>query len=265
MPQDASGTLAIHSAATAHQRRAAEKAYLAGAHAIQERNSRAAYAAFNEATTLDPANRDYQNAALIAKAHFVTDLIQQAEKARILGKNDVSRARLEEALELDPQNPMVAQHVGDLATLVAGPIVTGDDISSQIGDAIRLAPNPGKHSFHLRADGQSLLRQVLTAYGITPTFDASVRTASLCFDVDDVDFAQAEQLLRLQTDTFFVPLDPHRVLVARDTKANRDNYQRLLLETVYLPGLTKPGDDRYRQPGAKRSGGDTNRRPAYRG
>jgi general secretion pathway protein D len=34
-----------------------------------------------------------------------------------------------------------------------------------------------------------------------------------------------------------VPLDPHRVLVAKDTRANRQEYERLLLETVYLPGL----------------------------
>ena len=34
--------------------------------------------------------------SLVAKAHFASDLIQQAEKARILGKNDIARARLAE-------------------------------------------------------------------------------------------------------------------------------------------------------------------------
>src|SRR5690349_7490156 len=77
-----------------HDRREAVKAYMAGAHAIDDRNTRAAYEAFSKAAALDPANTDYKNAAAVAKAHFITDLIQQAEKARILGKADVVHARL---------------------------------------------------------------------------------------------------------------------------------------------------------------------------
>jgi type II secretory pathway component GspD/PulD (secretin) len=40
------------------------------------------------------------------------------------------------------------------------------------------------------------------------------------------------------TKSFYVPLDAHRVLVASDTKANRDAFMRQDLETVYLPGLS---------------------------
>lgn len=219
-----------------HDKRAAAKAYLSGAHAIEERNTRAAYDAFSKAAELDPTNSDYKNAVAIAKAHFVTDLIQQAEKARILGKNDVVNARLAEALQLDPTNPIVAQHISELADVASEPPKT-DDITSSIADAIQLEPTPGKHSFHIRADGLSLLRQVLSSYGIAPSFDSSVSSQPVRFDVEDVDFQQAQQLLRLETNTFFVPLDPHRVLVAKDTRANRQEYERLLLETVYLPGL----------------------------
>lgn len=228
---------AITSTPSQHDKRGAAKAYLAGAHAIEERNTRAAYDSFAKAASLDPTNTDYKNAAIVAKAHFVTDLIQQAEKARILGKNDVAHARLAEALEVDPTNPIAAQHIDDDAGLDDSSIKP-DDITSNIADAIRLEPTPGKHSFHIRADAQTLLRQVLTAYGIAPSFDSSVTSQAVRFDVDDVDFHQAEQLLRLETDTFFVPLDPHRVLVAKDTRTNRQEYERLMLETVYLPGLT---------------------------
>ena len=93
-------TLAAHaqppakSAPTHRDKRDAAKAYLAGAHAIQDRNARAAYDAFSKAAALDPTNPDYKNAVAVAKAHFVTELIQQAEKARILGKDDVVHARL---------------------------------------------------------------------------------------------------------------------------------------------------------------------------
>ncbi len=225
-----------HKGPGAHDRRAAAKAYTAGARAVEAHDMRAAYDSFSEAAALDPSNDDYRNAVEVAKSHFVTDLVQQAEKARIVGKIDVSRARLAEALELDPKNPVVAQHIDDLADLSIGPLVP-DDISSQIGESIHLAPKDGRHSFHIRADAQSLLRQVLSAYGITPSFDTSVTTQSLRFDIDDIDFKQAAMMLQLATNTFFVPLDPGRVLIAKDTKENRTTYERLMLETVYLPGL----------------------------
>jgi general secretion pathway protein D len=231
--QSASGVIG-DSSPSGHDKRAAAKSFLTGGRAIEQRDTRTAYNAFAEAASLDPTNSDYRNAAAVAKAHFASDLIQQAEKARILGKNDIARARLAEAFEVDPQNPMVAQHSNDLADLT-GPEPNG--ITTEIADAIRLEPTPGVHSFHQRADAQTLLRQVLAAYGIAPSFDASVTAPAVRFDADDVDYEHAAQLLRLETNSFFVPLDPHRVLVAKDTRENRANYERLLVESVYLPGL----------------------------
>jgi hypothetical protein len=160
-----------------HDRGAAVKAYIAGAHAIEEHDTHTAFDAFSKAAALDPTNEDYKNAVVIAKAHFVTDLIQQAEKARILGHNDIVHARLAEALAVDPTNPIVAQHVDDITELGGGPLKT-DDITSTIADAIRLEPASGKRSFHVRADGETLLRQVLSAYGIAPS--SSRPTPSSC-------------------------------------------------------------------------------------
>ena len=44
-------------------------------------------------------------------------------------------------------------------------------------------------------------------------------------------------MAKLVTNTFFIPLDPKRVLIAADTKENRLKYERLAYETVYFPGL----------------------------
>jgi general secretion pathway protein D len=56
--------------------------------------------------------------------------------------------------------------------------------------------------------------------------------------VDDAGFETAARVLGMVTNSFYVPLDAHRVLVARDTKENRQQFQRQEMETVYLPGLT---------------------------
>jgi type II secretory pathway component GspD/PulD (secretin) len=46
------------------------------------------------------------------------------------------------------------------------------------------------------------------------------------------------RILGLTTHTFYEPLDPHRVIVAADTRENHTKFQRLQMETVYLPGLS---------------------------
>ncbi len=57
-------------------------------------------------------------------------------------------------------------------------------------------------------------------------------------DLDDVSFTAAVHALGLVTKTFYEPLDPHRVVVASDTRENRTQFQRTEMETIYLPGLT---------------------------
>ena len=68
--------------------------------------------------------------------------------------------------------------------------------------------------------------------------DDSLGTLTVRFDADDIDYAQAASMVTLVTNSMIVPLDPVRVLVAKDTKENRAKYDRLSVETVHLPGLT---------------------------
>jgi type II secretory pathway component GspD/PulD (secretin) len=90
----------------------------------------------------------------------------------------------------------------------------------------------------LKSSEQEVLRRVLGAYGIRVVTDDSLATKTVRFDADDLDYAQAAHLVNLVTDSFIVPLDPVRVLVAKDTKENHAKYERLSVETLRLPGLT---------------------------
>ena len=103
---------------------------------------------------------------------------------------------------------------------------------------IALAPQDGQHSFHLRADKRSLILQVLAAFGIEANVDDSVNAQYTHFDVDDVDFAEAADLLKLATNTFFVALGPRSVIVIADTRESRAKFQRLATKTFYFPGLS---------------------------
>ena len=53
----------------------------------------------------DPADHEYDADRQIAREFAITRMVQEADKARLLGHLDVARARLSGALALDPQNP----------------------------------------------------------------------------------------------------------------------------------------------------------------
>jgi hypothetical protein len=221
-------------------RRRAVKIYLASNKLFEQERFEEAMKGFEQASALDPTNPNYSLAAGLARSHAVTALIQAAAKSRIRGDAAAARAALAHALELDPRNFQATEHLHELA----GDALLGQTdplyrrAASMTGTAVTLAPKEGKHSFHLHTDQRSAIQQVVMAYGISVALDDSIRAPQIRVDFDDLGFEQAIHMLSLATNTFYVPLDPHRVLAARDTLDNRKEYMRLELETVYLPGLS---------------------------
>ncbi len=221
-------------------RKRATKLFLQASKLFQKEQFEQALEAYEQAATLDPANSNYTLAAELARSHAVTALIQTAARDRIRGDALGERAALSRALELDPRNIQVTEHLHELGDDAlrgqAAPLYA--ESSSATGPPIDLEPQDTPHSFHIRADKRQAIQQVFKAYGLEATVDDSVRPGLVRVDVDDATFAQAMRILSLLTNSFYVPLDAHRALVARDTPENRTQFERQVLETVYLPGLT---------------------------
>jgi len=236
--QSAQTAPSVQKPVSEHERNEASKAFLAGAKALEKDDLPEAEKQFERASKLDPGNANYSTALTIAREHRLTQLVQGATKARLMGHDDTARALLAQAYLIDPKNPIVQQHIDDLAQDAESRDAILRPSTEEAGPPVELAPKDGRQSFHIRSAANDVLRQVLTAFGITPTLDLSVKNQIVRFDADDVNFAQAATMLKLITGTFFVPLDEKRVLVALDTKENRAKFQRQIMETVYLPGLT---------------------------
>ena len=158
-----------------------------------------------------------------------TDLIQESDKDKILGHFADARAKIAEAYSIDPASPVVAQHMDELAsaTVAGEPAVRSEAIAG--APPIAFEPKADCAAFIFTEAMRNVISQVLPAYGIQPTIDDSVGSETIRYDVDEADFVTAERTLMLATGTFFVPLDPARALVAKDTRANHDKYER---ETV---------------------------------
>jgi general secretion pathway protein D len=220
-------------------RRRAAKLYLAASKIFEKGQFEKAMRGYALAAKLDPTNDNYSLAESVARSHAVTALVQAAAKDRLRGDQAAARAALAHGLELEPQNFQLREHLYELGddTLRGQSRPLYEQGAQTVGEESVLAPDVAVHSFHLRTDQRQMTRQVFRAYGIETTMDNSVRYAQVRLDMDNVGFEEATRILQMVTKTFYVPLDAHRVLVAQDTKSNREEFMRQGEETVYLPGL----------------------------
>jgi type II secretory pathway component GspD/PulD (secretin) len=234
----------------------ADNAYLEGAKQVERKNMAAAEASFARAVQLNPTNKDYVLALIVARENLVTELVQHAAQARASGDTARSDALLAQARELDPDNRVVAQHfnpdAGANSAANKAPFKPGlfygsadpahfpaEEIASTLSGPVKLQPASGTRNIHLSGDPQTVIRNLYSLYGITVRFDSSISDGRpLTIDMDKVTFAQAARVLDIAARVFAVPLQPKEVLVAKDTRENRNSLGPQVEETLYLPGHT---------------------------
>ena len=223
----------------ASDRRRATKLYLQATKLFEKQQYDEAVRDYEEAAELDPGNVNYGAATEVARSHEVTELIQAAAKARMRGDKTAEQAALQKAEALDPHNIEVAAHLDEMAddVAMAQPKSLYDQGVDSLAPAPSLEPMAGTHSFHLKTDRRTVIQTVYRSFGIEASVDQSVTGPPVRFDMDDATFAQASQAVNMATDSFTVPLDAHRALVAKDSRENRQQYMREEFETVYLGGL----------------------------
>ena len=224
------------------QVQAAEDAYLAGARLLDRKDLAGAEAEFAKALKLNPTRSEYALAVALAREHRVTELIQQSGKARLVGQSGQAEALLAEARRLDPQNNIVSQHVAAPSKAFNPQIGARPEPWIREGPTlagpVALLPDASSQSFHIHSDMQDVVQRVISSYGIRPAFDDSVPRQSIRFDLEDAPYQQAIPILLRMAGLFAVPLDPKSVLIAKDTPENRQRLERLLEETIYVPGMT---------------------------
>lgn len=243
-------------ASAVHAQRKAAKLYLQGVKLVEKEHFEEAWGLLKQAAALEPGNSIYARAAELARQSAVTQLVQQSARMRTndagsgAGKSEPALL-LQQAQAIDPTNPLVLQHLDQLAEETKGVQVgapanvamgiqspNGSEEESLADGPIRLEPKPGKESFHLRGNSRQVVKDVFRGYGVDASVHDSVQSRPVRLDIDDATFSEAVRVLGLVTQTFYEPLDPHRALVARDTRENRIQFQRQQMETIYLPGLS---------------------------
>ncbi|MEZ2345870.1 type II secretion system protein GspD [Terriglobus sp. RCC_193] len=212
---------------TQKDRDAAEKTYLAGAKELQNGRFPQAEKLFAQAIERNPQRSEYVQALLLAREHHVTDLLHEAAKERSTNPA-AADALVAQARSLDAANPAVVQH--------ASPVDLHPIRTERLATSIVLLHNASRHSYHQRGNISVLAEAVARDYGLHVVFDPDMPTKDYRMDVDDANFTEAMQVLGLVSDTMYVPLDEHTMLLAEETPQNRLRYERMVEEAYFFPG-----------------------------
>jgi len=198
-----------------------------------------AFSSFENAARLVPKNVDYLTAREMARQQLVYDYVTRGNQNLQAGKQIEALAEFRSALHLDPENVFAMQRLQDAAGTSAPKVKTPIRAVASASE-VEVSPLDAKNSFHYRGDSRDLLTQVATSYGVTVTFDDSVMSRRVRFDIENVSFGTAMQAAASVTKTFFTPLDQHQILVAADTLENHRLFDRMGYRTFQVPGSTTP-------------------------
>ena len=239
VPAGSSAVAPVFVTVSAHDRKDAERHYRRGRNLFQKGRLERAEGEYSEAARLDPGNALYVSERELTRTKLVSDLVERAAQQRRAGNHGAADEALRQAHGLDPANSVIDEQVrAEAADADPAVLASGALAHVQLG-AIELQPGGPKQALHYRGGGQELVRQAFQKFGISVTMDESVPNLQVRADTEELDFAHAVQTALMLTGSFYVPLDPRRVLVAKDTPENRAKFERQYVETVYMPGLTQ--------------------------
>lgn len=219
----------------------AKAAFARGMKFQHDKRLQEAFDQFEIAANLAPRVVDYVTVREMTREQLVFDHLQRGNAAQLAGKPVEALGEFRSALGLDPQNKFAHERLAD----ALGEFSPKPQFAPQVvaeSTALRLQPDQVSADFHYRGDSRNLLSQVASAYGIKVTFDDSVVSRQVAFDIDGVDFYTAMSVACTITHTFWSPLDPRQILLALDNTENHRQFERMAMRTFYVPGANAPQD-----------------------
>jgi general secretion pathway protein D len=200
-----------------------------------------AVAAATRATLYEPSNVGYATFREILKQQVVNGFLDRGNTMAEAGDREGAAAQFKLGLAEDPHNSYLQQRLRDVIPPVKSEHDRTVELLASVDD-INLTPQPGKRTLHLSGDTRSVYTQLGKVFGVTFQFDTNFTSRPAQFDIDNVDFFFATQLLGKMTKTFWSPLTEQDALVANDNQENRTAFERMSMRTYYVGGISSPAD-----------------------
>lgn len=228
-------------------RRTAEREYKRGLQAQMGGRSVEALQRFSSAADLNPYQPEYAGAEELARQQAVYEFIARGNELQ--GKNQplLALASFRQALELDPKSEVAQSRMRDVLPSAlpggADPVAEARRRSLRLvaqSDEVEIEPAEGARTLQFRGDSRQFIEQVAALYGITVVFDESFTSRQVRVDVPDVDWSTAIDIAMRLSKTFAVPLSSKQILVANDTRTNRQNLERMSVRTFAIESASTP-------------------------
>jgi len=223
-----------------HDLKLAQKSFQHALELQKEGRIEDAFAEVDKAATLAPKNMEYLSARELLRSRIASNYIDRGNLLAEIGDQKGAEGQFKSALEIDPENGYAQERLHDVAPEdpehqhVLQLLASVEDVSAK--------PKPGKQDFHIRGETRDLYDAIGRAFGITVTFEQSLTSQRVRFDVDNLDFYAAMRLAGKVTKTFWAPLSSNRVIVANDTQEMRRQYERMSMQTFYVSNAPNPTD-----------------------
>ena len=210
----------------------ARNAFQQGRRAEQAGDWKAEFAAYSEAATYDPPNRQYAMLKEHARFQVVQSLVDASERQEIAGNTPGARALLTEALQIDPNYSVARERLQEL-TLPEQEVEAAK--GPRLGGLQRLIVNPGTQPFDFRGTTRGAYEEIGKQFGVKMIFDGDLTDRSIRFNVPNLDFETAVKVLSRQSKTFTRVVDEHTLFVTEDTPQKVRDYTIEVQKELLLP------------------------------
>ena len=217
----------------------AGEAFAKGLKLQREKRQDEAFDQFETAARLVPKDVQYVTAREMTRQQLVFDHLERGNAEMQENRQIEALAEFRTALHLDPQNKFAQQRLADAMGEWAPKSVSAAQVVEDT-EELRVAPSTARADFHYLGDGRGLLTQVAAAFGVTASFDDSVVSRQVRFNLGGADFYTAMAAACHMTHTFWTPMDSKQILLAAESAQNHRQFDRMALRTFYLPSVSSP-------------------------
>ncbi len=206
---------------------------------LKDTNPQEAFDAFSLAVQLAPGEAGYVTTRELFRQQLAYEHIQRGNQLLSRGDAVGAAGEFRQALQLDAKNQFASERLLDATHTPppARPLYREPESDSP---DTGVHPRPGEQDLHLTSTTRAAYSTVAGAFGIKVDFDSSTPDSRVEIDLKHASFEQAMNTVALVSRSFWTPVSASQVLVAADSPAKRNELERSMMRTFYLPETSSP-------------------------
>ena len=232
----------------------ARQAFKKGTQAEVNKDYEAAMEQYRQAMLEDPANIEYR--LKYEQTRFTAAFEHFQKGRRALDQDDLATARAEfqRAIEIDPTHDFAKVELADVERLMQSrsqsqpePILDFEKLalasqtSANLGTQLRTNLNE-RITLKYSAPNRTIFENLAAQAGLQVIFPRTYPARNSIIELQDVNIIEALDLVALQTNSFWQPVNETTIMVMEDTTQNRRDFEDHIYKPIYLQNITAPND-----------------------